>query len=96
MTTDAKPGLVIGDDLMTCGPHEAKRDGERWEVVWLPGRRLDRNGAITAVHLADQISKDASMYGRGWPFIVAWAGELGLSGQEAVALCTGERMSVDD
>ena len=40
--------------------------------------------------LAWQVAHDASMHGSRWPFIVTWAGELGLSGQQAVAMCTGE------
>ena len=30
-----------------------------------------------------------------WPFIVTWAGELGMSGQQAVAMCTGEGERAD-
>ena len=81
--------LVIGEDRMFSRdiPHTATRQGGKWVVSWLPGRQLSRNEAITAMTLAEQVAEDACVHSKWWPFIVAWAGELGLSGQEAVALC---------
>jgi len=81
-------GLAIDEDKMTSRdtPHTATRDGDKWVVSWLPGRRLSRNEAITAMTLAWQVALDGSVHGSRWPFICAWAGELGLTGQEAVAI----------
>jgi hypothetical protein len=82
--------LTIDDDRMFSNdtPHTATRHGDKWVVSWLPDRRLGRNEAITAMTLAWEIAFHPAPHGRQWPFIVAWAGELGLSGQEAVAMCT--------
>jgi hypothetical protein len=56
-----------------------------WEVSWLPGRVLDRNSAITAMVLADQVGEhDLNKRHRLWPFIENRAAELGLTGSDAV------------
>ena len=87
-------GLTINENRMFSKdgdtPHTATRQGDHWEVSWLPGRKLSRNEAVTAMTLAWEVTLDASPHGSRWPFIVAWAAELGLSGQRAVAMCTGE------
>ena len=85
-------GLAIGEDRMSSRdtPHTATRHGDHWVVSWLPDRELTRDEANTAMHLAWYAAIDASPYGSHWPFIVAWAGELGLTGQEAVRLCVGD------
>ena len=93
--TEAGRVLDIGDDFMLCGQHTAKRTGDHWVVSWLPGRRVTRSEAITAMTLVYQISRNASPHGARWPFIAAHAGELGLSGQEAVRLVTGEGDRID-
>ncbi len=82
--------LMIDDDWMSSEDttHTATRHGDKWEVSWLPGRRLTRDEAITAMTLAWQVTRDPAPHSARWPFIVAWAGELGLSGQEAVAMCS--------
>lgn len=81
--------LAIDEDRMSSKdtPHTATRHGDKWVVSWLPGRELTRNEAITSMTLAWQVAKDACVHGSNWPLISAWAGELGLSGQEAVKLC---------
>lgn len=82
-------GLAISENRITSRNtiHTATRYGDHWEVSWLPKEQLTREQAISAMYLAWQITQDASMCGSGWPLISAWAGELGLTGQEAVALC---------
>jgi len=82
--------LTITDTTMTSDhtAHSARqapsRDG--WEVSWLPGQTLDRNTAVTAMILADMVSKaDLHEGHRLWPHIRGWAAELGLTGHEAVA-----------
>jgi hypothetical protein len=80
--------LVIDDDRMSSKdtPHTATRHGDKWEVSWLPGRKLSRNEAIAAIHLAWYVATDASVGGSNWPFIAADAGELGMSGLDAVKI----------
>jgi hypothetical protein len=56
-----------------------------WEVSWLPGRVLDRNGAITAMVLAAQAGAyDLNERHRLWPHIESWTAELGQTGLDAV------------
>ena len=60
--------------------------GQGWEVSWLPGQILDRNAAITAMILADTAAeRDVHEGHRLWPHIQGWAGELGLTGRDAIA-----------
>lgn len=54
--------LTILDDSMSSDltTHRARLMPTRahlWEVSWLPGHRLDRNGAITAMVLADSAAR---------------------------------------
>jgi hypothetical protein len=77
-------------------PHTATRHGDRWVVSFLPEEEF-RTGvsyqqALSAMSLAWEVAvHGASFHGRNWPRIVALAGDLGLSGHDAVAMCaTGE------
>ena len=56
-----------------------------WEVSWLPGQALDRNSATNAMIVAD-LAGDTDLNERHhlWPFIEAWAAELGLTGSDAI------------
>jgi hypothetical protein len=62
-----------------------------WRVTWLPDRLLTYNEAISAMSIAEwvgQLPADVSPEGSGetfWVNIDGWAGELGLTGPEAVA-----------
>ena len=82
--------LTINDTTMTSDQtaHTARQAPRRehlWEVSWLPGRALDRNGAITAMVLADQAGvHDLNERHRLWPHIEGWAAEFGLTGDDAV------------
>jgi hypothetical protein len=82
--------LTINDTTMTSDQtaHTARLASGRqhlWEVSWLPGQALDRNGAITAMVLADLAGEgDLDERHRIWPFIESWAAELGLTGSDAV------------
>ena len=82
--------LTINDTTATNdqSAHTARQAAGRqhlWEVSWLPGRVLDRNGAITAMVLADQADNDdLNERHRLWPHIEGWAAELGLTGHDAV------------
>ena len=67
--------LTINDTTMLSdqSAHTARQaptSQHLWEVSWLPGRVLDRNSAITAMVLADQVGEhDLSKRHRLWPFI---------------------------
>jgi hypothetical protein len=82
--------LTILDDSMSSDrtTHRARLMAGRthlWEVSWLPGHRLDRNGAVTAMVLADLTGPgDPHTRDSQWAFIEGWAGELGLGADEAV------------
>ena len=82
--------ITILDDSMSSDytTHRARLMPGRahlWEVSWLPGQRLDRNGAITAMVLADLVSSgDLQADDRQWIFAEGWAEELGLRAPEAV------------
>jgi len=61
-------------------------DWRAWQVSWLPGRHLDRNGAITAMGLADlTASGDMHARQRHRPHIDARAAELARTAPEALA-----------
>jgi hypothetical protein len=82
--------LTIHDTAMTSDQtaHVARQAPSRngWEVSWLPGQVLDRNGAITAMTLADTVAEEDLREGhRLWLHVQSWAAELGLTGPEAVA-----------
>jgi len=82
--------LTINDTNMTSDQttHTAQHvpDRNAWEVSWLPGQTLDRNTAITAMTLADLTGEQDLHEGhRLWPHIQSWAGELGLTGRDAIA-----------
>jgi hypothetical protein len=82
--------LTIRDDSMSSdrSPHMARLatgDGHSWEVSWLPGRRLDRNSAITAMMLADVTGPGEIYVGhRLWPPVSGWVAELALAAPEAL------------
>jgi hypothetical protein len=83
--------LTILDDSMSSDrtAHQARLmpgRAQQWEVSWLPGRRFKRNGAITAMVLADLTGPgDFHAGDRQWIFIQGWADELGLRASDAVA-----------
>jgi hypothetical protein len=56
-----------------------------WEVSWLPGRRVSRDNAITAMVLADLASPGEMDAGHWlWPHVEGWASELGLTAPKAL------------
>ena len=67
--------LTINDTTMTSDQtahtaRQAPASQHLWEVSWLPGRVLDRNSAITAMVLADQVGvHDLNERHRLWPHI---------------------------
>jgi hypothetical protein len=83
------------------------RGARRWRVSWLAGRLLDRDEAVTAMLLAEEITQTetANATGEGPGsgsgsgrsprvqalLIAAHAAELGLTSTEARALVTGHK-----
>jgi hypothetical protein len=82
-------GIKITGAFMSspATPHTARASGEGWEVSWLPGRTLTRNQAITAMVIANVVGDRGVGLAEDpiWPHLDGWAGELGLSGADAVA-----------
>jgi hypothetical protein len=82
--------VTINDRTMTSDstPHAARLapgDAHQWEVSWLPGRRVTRNDAITAMVLAETCSPAGTRErNRMQHFIQGWAAELGLTADQAV------------
>jgi len=83
--------LFISHDAIT-GEHTTHTarpvpgDPHAWEVTWLPGRRMNRNNAITAMVLADVAgSCDLESGDRLWPHVQGWAAEVGLTASQALA-----------
>lgn len=60
-------------------------------MSWLPGHRLDRNSAITAMVIADVSNHGGLDRGRRlWPHIEGWAAEHGLAAPTALAAVAAE------
>jgi hypothetical protein len=82
--------LTINDRTMTSDrtDHTARlAPGEhrQWEVSWLPGRRITRNQAITAMTLAEESSPGGPPdRNRLWPHIQGWAADLGMTAEQAM------------
>jgi hypothetical protein len=82
--------LTINDRTMTSDrTHHTARlapgEQHQWEVSWLPGRRVTRNEAITAMTLAEESSPtQARDRNRLWPHIQGWAADLGLTAEQAM------------
>lgn len=84
--------LAITDKIMRSDatPHSAElhhfEAGDAWRVSWLPRRLMDRNAAITAMTLAEQIDRNGLWDYRNSANIEAWAAELGLTGPQAIGM----------
>ena len=60
-----------------------------WEVSWLPGRLLERSGAVAAMILADIAASSSPQPGdRLWPHIHNWATAIGLTAPDALTLAS--------
>jgi transcriptional regulator with XRE-family HTH domain len=84
--------LTISDRTMTSDrTHHTARLAQgaqhQWEVSWLPGRRVTRNQAITAMTLAEE-SSPAGPRNRLWPHIQGWAADLGMTAEQAITRIT--------
>jgi hypothetical protein len=93
--------LTITDTTITSdqNPHTARLAPgcqHIWQASWLPGEVLDRNGAITAMLLADIAGKgDLDEGHRLWPHIESWAAELGLTGPDAITQASQPARGLD-
>src|SRR5258708_2798739 len=67
-----------------------------WLVSWLPDRKLTRSQAVTAMTLAETVSGGGARSDRMWPFVCSWAGELGLTGSDAVVRASEPLEPEDD
>lgn len=63
-----------------------------WRVTWLPGRLLTRNEAITAMTIAEFTVTHRPALGDvlspAWCHLAAWADEIGLTPERALALAS--------
>ena len=86
--------LTITDKAMrsTDTPHTAHRQlSASWTVTWLPDRILSRDQAISAMTIAETVGAIAPDADPGtynsqfWTLVDSLAGELGLTGPDAIA-----------
>jgi hypothetical protein len=81
-------GIRITDTSISSPdtPHTATATRGSWRVSWLPGRALSRNQAITAMLIATIVGDRGMGLSDDpiWLQLDKWAGELGLSGPDAV------------
>lgn len=70
--------------------HHAEVVDDGWRVSWLPGRKLSRSQAITAMTIAEFVESGVLTSAHPkWLHVDQWADELDLSGPRAVGLVTG-------
>lgn len=75
-------GAVIGADLTE---QEARLTEEGWLIDWLPDRVFDRNGAISAVMIAEVCARPV-LGRRDRLLLRGWLDELGLFPEDLRAL----------
>ena len=87
---------IISSDLTGHTARLVPDDRRMWEVSWLPGRRLSRNSAITAMVLAD-ITGPGDMHTghRLWAHVEGWAAELGMTAPDVLARTVGGPTQAD-
>lgn len=86
--------LTIHQHLMTSSVTShvaAGDDADGWGVSWAPGQRLDRNQAVSAMTIAELVESGAAEGSKDWPLVRSFAGELGMTAQEAAAKVLGRR-----
>ena len=77
--------------ISNCTTHTARREPDEWTVSWLPGTRLTRNQAISAMTLAEVAAAgDLSPEHDLWQHVQGWAAELDLTAEQAVRRLTAE------
>nr|WP_042182584.1 hypothetical protein [Kibdelosporangium sp. MJ126-NF4] len=74
---------TIASDLT---PHTARQLGAHWLASLVPDRWLDRNGAITAMTIAETVgqSPDIAPGDRDWSLLWVLAAELSMTAHEVV------------
>lgn len=93
--------LSISDCLMestetrhraTFEPDRAADGKGAWVVSWAYMRCFDRNAAVTAMTLAEFVAQGVTgPEHKFWPHMKNFAGELGLTAEEAVHLIEGTK-----
>lgn len=81
--------LTVHKHLMTSTvtSHVASGDdADGWGVSWAPGRRLDRNQAVSAMTVAELVESGASEGTRDWSVVRSLAAELGMTATQAAAM----------
>jgi hypothetical protein len=89
-------GIKIDDTSMHAeisGATAERNDSGKWAVSWLPERQVDRNQAVTAMVLAEELTTDRPANDSGWLFIDGWSEELGLNRNQALELFGQARKS---
>lgn len=90
MSTTITDVLMTSDQTRHIAQWETNGLGHHqgtWAVSWLPQQCFRRDQAITAMTLAETVAMiGVSPESRWWPHIEQWAGELGLTAQQAVEL----------
>src|SRR5258706_13338291 len=98
----SNPRTTITETLMTSDTthHWAARDTFEygwWWVTWMPQHQFcDRNQAITAMIIAEFAVLGVEPGHRLWPHMVNFAAELGMSGEQALALAKTPLEPADD
>jgi len=66
--------------------------GYSWQVTWLPGQHLTRNQAVTAMTIAEfaitHRGAPGDVLNPAWSHLAAWADELGITPERALALAS--------
>ena len=76
-----EPG--IGKITSTKSRHFAMRTGPRWEVSYQPSRDLNREQALTAMYLADELAQDPAKGSAEMERCVRLAASIGLTLDQA-------------
>ena len=71
----------LGDEVMCSDLTTAlcMRTPDGWWVSWLTGRLVDRNGAVSAIMIAEAMAAGVGPGHRMWPYVCNWLAELGLT-----------------
>ena len=74
--------------------------GYSWQVTWLPGQHLTRDEAITAMTIAEFVithrSALADVLSPAWSHLAAWADEIGITPERALALVSRSPEDIQD
>jgi len=71
----------LGDEVMSSDLTTAlcMRTPNGWWVSWRTGRLVDRNGAVSAIMIAESVAAGVGPGHRMWTQVCHWLAELGLT-----------------